>query len=56
MEKRRLGTVGGIQGTLKWTHSKSCIQEPKVYSFLLLEHESTVDALDLQAKPYALNR
>ena len=56
IEKRRLGTVGGIQGTLKWTHSKSCIQEPKVYSFLLLEHESTVGAFDLQAKPYALNR
>ena len=58
IEKRRLGTVGGIQGTLRWTNSKSCIQEPKVYSFLLLEHENTVDALDLdlQSQPFAISR
>ena len=58
IEKRRLGTVGGIQGTLKWTNSELGIQEPKKYFFLLLEHESTKDARDIDSKdkPFSLNR
>ena len=58
IEKRRLGTVGGIRGTLKWTNSKQGIQNPKQYSFLLLEHESTKDARDLDSVdvPFSLNR
>ena len=58
IEERRLGTVGGIQGTLKWTNSKEGIREPKRYSFLFLEHESTEDARDLDSiyKPFALSR
>ena len=58
IEERRLGTVGGISGTLKWTNSKDGIREPKRYSFLFLEHESTEDARDLDSmdKPFALSR
>ena len=56
IEKRRLGTVAGIEGTLKWTNSRTGIQKPDEYSFLLLEFESTVDTVDLEKKPFALNR
>ena len=58
IEERRLGTVGGIQGTLKWTNSKDGIRKPKCYSFLFLEHESTEDARDLDSldKSFALSR
>ena len=30
IEKRRLGTVGGIQGTLKWTNSNVGMQDPNL--------------------------
>ena len=58
IEKRRLGIVGGIQGTLKWTNSKDGIQEPACYTFQLLEYESPVDVDDIElgSKPFALNR
>ena len=56
IEKRRLGTVAGIEGTLKWTNSKTGMQKPDEYSFLLLEYESTVCNVDLEKKPFALNR
>ena len=56
IEKRRLGTVGGIQGTLKWTTSTSGIQKPKLYSFLLLEYEITEDPFTNTQEPFALNR
>ena len=58
IENRRLGTVGGILGTLRWTNSKDGIQDPNLYSFLFLEHESTKDSRDLEAKdrPFSLNR
>ena len=57
IEKRRLGTVAGIQGTLQWTNSKSGMQKPVEYSFLLLEFESPVNTFDQQEKkPFALNR
>ena len=55
IEERRLGTVAGIQGTLRWT--TKCIQEPDHYNFQLLEHESPLDAFENAAsKPFALNR
>ena len=56
IEKRRLGTVAGIQGTLRWTNSKTGMQKPEEYSFLLLEYESPVDTLDQEKRPFALNR
>ena len=40
IEKRRLGTVAGIQGTFRWTNSKTGMQKPMGYSFLLLEYEN----------------
>ena len=57
VENRHLGTVGGIQGTLRWTNnSKDGVQQPELFSFLLLEYESTVDVLDQEQMPFALNR
>ena len=58
IEKRRLGVVGGIQGTLKWTNCRNGIQAPACYSFQLLEFESPVDVDDIElgSKPFALNR
>ena len=56
IEKRRLGTVGGIHGTLTWTANN--IQEPEAFSYLLLEQENTVDSsdLNLEVHPFALSR
>ena len=58
IEDRRLGMVAGIQGTLKWTNGKEGIQKQKLFSFLLLEHESTEDFTDIDSPPmaFSLNR
>ena len=46
VEKRTLGTIGGVYGVLKW-HTEG-VREPEEFEFLILERETTKNSLDVE--------
>ena len=58
VEKRRLGCVGGVQGTIRWITDG--IQKAKLFSFLILEYETAFCPAEFgggnSPKPYSVDR
>ena len=53
VEKRKLGNVSGLHGTLKW--HKNGVHSPKEFKFLILEHQDNL-CLTEQMKPFSVDR